>query len=115
MKVRSTLLVLVMAGTCFTLLTGCDPLTRERYEMITLNVDQQFDVEKMIGPPDYKLPGQWHYERVDKHLNVKIEFDENGVVTRKEWIDALAETWEDTQQPGDEPTYETTEIRTSEQ
>jgi len=25
MKVRSTLLVLVMAGTCFTLLTGCDP------------------------------------------------------------------------------------------
>jgi len=115
MKIRSMLLVLLAAGTCFALLTGCDPLTRERFEMITIDVDRQFDVEKMIGPPDYRLEGQWHYERIDKHLNVKVEFDESGVVTRKEWIDAMAETWEDTDDPGDEPTYETTTIRTNQQ
>lgn len=115
MIIRSTLLLSLTAGTCLVFLAGCDPLTRERYEMITLNVDTDFDVEKMIGPPDHKLPGQWHYERTDKHLIVKVEFDDNGVVTRKEWIDALAGTWEDTEDPGDEPSYETTVIRTGEQ
>lgn len=101
-------------GAALVALAGCDQLTHEHYNMITVNVDREMDVAKMIGDPDDKLPGQWHYDRPDKHLHVIIDFSDEGVVVRKQWIDAAGENWEDTREaPGDESDYESTEYRTS--
>jgi hypothetical protein len=112
MKTRLNLSVALLAGICLAGLTGCDPLTRKNYDMITLHVDGKPDVERMIGKPDHKLPSQWHYERVDKHLVVKVEFDQADLVTRKEWIDADAGEWDDTRSPsGENSDYESTTIR----
>ena len=91
---------------------GCDRLTRNHYDMIVQNVSSTDDVAKTIGDPSYKVPGQWHYERVDKHLNVIIEFNEDGVVVRKQWIDAGEGVWDDTEKPGETDAHESTTIRT---
>ncbi len=115
MKTRSNVLMSLAAVVFLGSLVGCDNLTTERYEMITVNVDKEFDVQKMIGSPDNRLGDRWHYERVDKHLNVFIDFDETGTVTRKQWIDADTQVWGDTEDPGDESSYESTKIRKSNQ
>ncbi len=112
MKTKVTFVSLLLTLGVF-FLVGCDQLTREHYEMITVNVDKEFDVDKMIGEPDSKISGLWLYEREDKHLVVKIEFDDDGVVTRKEWIDAMGGTWDDSQESGDDSVYESTTIRKS--
>ena len=92
---------------------GCeeDKLTRSRFDMITVSIDDTFDVEKMIGPPDDKVFEMWSYERVDKHLNVFIHFDEENVVARKEWHDTLNDVHFDTMEAGERPDYESTTIR----
>ena len=46
------------------------------------------DVAKALGEPTNELPWYWHYERLDPSLNVFINFNADGVVTRKQWIDA---------------------------
>jgi hypothetical protein len=107
-KAKAGVLLLGLAG----LLGGCDKLKRERFEMIRVQVDAKGDVEKLIGPPDYKLPAQWHYERDDQHLIVRVDFDDNGVVTRKQWIDAMAARWDDSQSPDKQPASESTTIKT---
>ena len=94
------------------LVGGCDKLTRAHYEMIVLNVSTTDDVARTIGPPNIKMDTNWNYERVDKHLSVIIDFSDDGVVVRKQWIDGMANQWEDTEKPGDSDTYETTQIRT---
>jgi hypothetical protein len=101
----------VLAAGALGLLVGCDKLTRNHYEMLEQNVSTTDDVQRTIGHPDYKLEGQWHYERVDKHLNVFIDFNENGVVVRKQWIDTGEREWEDTEKPGDTDKFEKTTIR----
>ena len=55
----------------------------------------QADVREALGEPDQVLADLWLYERPDKHLVVKLEFDDQGRLQRKEWIDAAGETWED--------------------
>ncbi|MCK4658489.1 MAG: hypothetical protein KAV82_03115 [Phycisphaerae bacterium] len=98
--------ILLVSGGC------ADKLTRSHFEMIELNISNTDDVARTIGDPSYKLDDQWHYERVDKHLNVIINFSDQGVVARKQWIDARGDgVWEDTQQPGDTDTHESTKIR----
>ncbi|MHC4090643.1 MAG: hypothetical protein ACYSUQ_06610 [Planctomycetota bacterium] len=93
-------------------LTGCDKLTRSRFEMIQLDHAERFDVDKTIGPPDSKLPDYWLYERVDKHLNVFIHYNEQGKVWRKEWHDTLNDDhYDSTEPPEDASSYESTEIR----
>jgi hypothetical protein len=76
-------------------LAGCDKLTREHFDQIRVRQDAQADVVRLIGPPDFKLPGQWHYEREDRHLIVRVDFDPAGIVTRKQWVDAMTSTWVD--------------------
>jgi hypothetical protein len=92
-------------------LSGCDKLTRNHYEMIQQNVSNTDDVQRTIGDPNYRVDGQWHYDRVDKHLNVIIDFNEGGVVVRKQWIDANEGVWEDTEQPGETDSHQKTTIR----
>ena len=100
----ASLFVLAAVALC-----GCDQLTRSHYEMIIVNQSTTLDVEKTLGEADYKLPDQWHYERVDDHRNVIIDFNDDGVVTRKQWVEEGE--WDDTQKPDDDDTYESTEIR----
>ncbi|MFH0980608.1 MAG: hypothetical protein V2A79_03600 [Planctomycetota bacterium] len=102
--------VILAAGTVAAV-GGCDKLTRNHYEMIQQSVSTTDDVARTIGDPSDKLPGQWHYEREDKHLNVIIDFNDQGVVVRKQWIDAMAPEWEDTEKPGETDKYESTQIR----
>ncbi|HEV8261141.1 MAG TPA: hypothetical protein VGM03_14480 [Phycisphaerae bacterium] len=101
-------------GTALLLLVGCDKLTRNHFEMIQQGVSDKDDVERTIGKPDHVLDDQWHYERVDKHLNVQVDFDERGLVSRKQWIDATTGEWSDTTTPpADQSTRESTRIRRS--
>jgi hypothetical protein len=109
---RSGFVAVLAIGLIGVGVAGCeDKLTRARFDMITINVDGKYDVEKMIGPPDDKLFDMWSYERVDEHLNVFIHFNEADVVSRKEWHDTLNDVHFDTMPPGEEPAYESTVIR----
>jgi len=94
-------------------LGGCaDKLTRAHYDMIVVNTSDKLDVDKTLGKPDTVLDDQWHYERVDKHLNVFIQFNEEGVVTRKQWVDAVSTEWDDTEPaPQDRSQGESTTVR----
>ena len=109
---RWTTCAMLLVGTLL-VLGGCaDKLTRNHYEMIVVDTSTTDDVARTIGEPNRpKLPGIWVYERVDKHLVVKIEFNDAAVVVRKEWIDAMAEEWDDTGDPGDTDNYESTDVR----
>ncbi|UCG15784.1 MAG: hypothetical protein JSV19_10860 [Phycisphaerales bacterium] len=114
MHTRSLWSLAVLVGMGVILLSGCaDKLTRTHYDMIVVNTSDKFDVEQTLGEPTYKVGDQWHYERVDKHLNVFIHFDAAGNVERKQWIDAMSSEWEDTESPPqDRPQSESTTIRT---
>jgi hypothetical protein len=107
---RSTLFIAVIASAA--MLVGCDPLTKDRFDMIRVDVSDTLDVDKTIGKPTYTLPDQWHYERPTKHLNVVIDFNKNGTVSRKQWIDANVGQWDDSQPAGDTNTKETIKIKT---
>ena len=104
-----------LAVLAFICLAGCDPLTRDRFELIQVNESTLDDVEHTIGDPSRRIPGQWQYERPDRHITVLIEHNQNDVVTRKQWIDANQAEWLDSDPPpGDTSTRETTRIRTVE-
>lgn len=76
---------LTAVGTC-TLLAGCaKELTRDHFDLIEVNVADNDLVEDLIGEPDSKGDRQWVYE--DDELTVLIDFDDDDVVTRKQWHD----------------------------
>ncbi len=103
----------MVAGCIFA--TGCnDPLQYENFSHIRQNATMQWEVEKLIGDPDQKLDNQWLYERPEKHLTALVDFDSDGTVTRKQWIDADSGVWEDSQEPGEGNTRQTIEIHRSE-
>lgn len=92
-SVCSTFLVVVAATFC-----GCaqpDRVGRENYSQVRTGVHTADDVAAILGEPDSKLADMWIYQRPDRHLNVIIEFDAKGRVARTQWVDALGETWED--------------------
>ena len=80
------------------LTTGCatpDKLTRGHFERVRVHAATQADVRELIGEPDNRLGDLWMYHRPDAHLEVMIDFDEQGRVARKQWIDAAGEQWDD--------------------
>ena len=80
------------------LLTGCgDKLTFANFSQIRQDVSTKPIVAGLIGDPDDELDNRWYYERPDKHLTVLVDFDESGYVSRKQWIDAMTATWEDSE------------------
>ena len=91
---------------------GCETLTRSRFEMISVNASTRDDVRQTLGPPSHELGERWQFERPERHLNVLIDFNENGVVTRKQWIDANTGEWTDTKPPDPNGSTESTTIRT---
>jgi len=114
MTARKLASLLVLAAGVVFLTTGCDQLTRAHFDMIEVGHAERYDVEKTIGDDHYPEVGnQWHYERVDKHLNVMIHFGDAGRVERKEWHDAMNNVHYDTATPPAESgIYESTTIRT---
>ncbi len=104
--------LLIAIGLLLLVSSGCDPLTRAHFDMIKVNVDTKSDVKELIGPPTNKLDDEWHYQRMDKHLEVFIDFNDKDVVTRKQWIGGEDEEWYDSQEKGDKPRYESHSIRT---
>jgi len=83
-------------------LHGCatpDKLTFENYSRLHERASSESEVEAAIGEPSSRLGSLWHYERPDKHLNVMIEFDNDGKIARKQWVDAMAPVWDDSSDP----------------
>ena len=106
----STCILAALGG--IVVLSGCDQLTRQHFEMIAVNHAERYDVDRTLGPASDELPDMWHYERVDKHLNVMIHFNDQGKVWRKEWHDMLHNDHYDSSQPSDDTSsYESTRIR----
>ncbi len=91
---------------------GCDPLTRNRYDLLQIDASDKTDVELSFGKPTVRHPNQWIYQRSGKHLNVIVDFDSSGRTTRKQWIDATANEWNDSEPAGDLSTRESIRIRT---
>ena len=79
---------------------GCaqkqDRLSYDNFTQIKTQVQTRDDVLAILGEPVHRLDDRFIYERPDKHLHVFVEFDDKGRVTRTQWIDALGETWHDT-------------------
>jgi hypothetical protein len=89
---------LFLGGAALLVATGCasrDKLTEQNFRQIRVNASTETDVQDLIGEPNSKLPGLWMYQRPDKHLTAMVDFDESGKVVRVQWIDALGEKWED--------------------
>ncbi|MEE9295230.1 MAG: hypothetical protein V3W34_09770 [Phycisphaerae bacterium] len=103
---------MIVAAMALTTLTGCDPLTRDRFQMIDVRTSTDVDVRYTLGQPTLRRNDQWHYQRPDRHLNVIIDFDTAGVVTRKQWIDAATGEWLDTEPSDDSKPRESTTVRT---
>ncbi len=77
---------------------GCaspDRLTHDNFRQIKVKSSTEDDVRGLIGEPSHKLIGLWTYQRPDKHLSAMVDFDDEGRVSRVQWIDALGEVWED--------------------
>ncbi len=90
---------ITLTGVLTLLLVGCaapDRLVHANYDRIQQHGSSSTQVAELIGEPDNKLGDTWLYERPDQHLTVMIDFDKDGKVERKQWIDGLRETWEDT-------------------
>ncbi len=79
-----------------------DRLLHANYLRVEPGVSTRADVRELLGEPDSQLGDLWLFNRPNKHLLVQVEFDDDGRVTRRQWIDARVEVWEDSQDPGAE-------------
>ena len=103
MKNRPNARTWFVLGLTALLAGGCQSGSRSpdaNFAQIRQNVSTEADVVALLGEPDHRLPGLWIYQKPEEHLYWKIEFDDQGRVARKERIDGLSHTWEDT---GDGP------------
>ena len=102
MKECRCLMIGLALGTA-SVLSGCaspDRLVKANYTQIQQNSSTQADVETLIGKPESKLADMWIYQRPDDHLTVLIDFDAQGRVTRKQWVDGIDGAWDDTNTHG---------------
>lgn len=75
-----------------------DRLTYDNYARVTPYQSTQGEVSSSLGEPTSRLGQQWIYERPQQHLYVFIDFDDQGRVTRKQWVDAPSGKWDDTRE-----------------
>lgn len=87
---------LLLVGACR---STPDRLTYDNYSRITQRASTQSEVSALLGEPTNRLDAQWLYERPDQHLIVFVDFDHQGRVTRKQWIDGRSGTWDDMADP----------------
>lgn len=98
MRLRS-MLAMFAAVLFVGVLSGCEnKLTRQNFEMIQLGSSTKLEVKNTLG--ENKLvrenSEQFEWEDEDQSLTVLIDFDERGHVSRKQWIDADSNVWDDT-------------------
>lgn len=98
-------------------LAGCTRFTRANFDMIEPGVDTKFDVERMLGAPEFNTTDEWYYENMDEHYAARIFFDARGRVRSKQWIAARSGEWTgenpDADPEPDEPVrYRRDEMRT---
>jgi hypothetical protein len=72
------------------LFAGCseNKLTRENYDLIVVNSSNKDEVMSCLGDKhlnDHAEMRAWEYEDMDRKLSVWFWFDDQGVVTRKQW------------------------------
>lgn len=70
-------------------IAGCaeNKLTRNRYDLIRVGSSTKDEVKAALGDQYLIDRGkEWEYDNEAKHLSVWFEFDENGVVSRKQWF-----------------------------
>lgn len=78
---------------------GCaeNKLTRHNFALIHEGKSTKLEVEKTLGEEHLIRRGsQWEYDDMDRHLTVYVDFNDRGVVTRKQWVDARTGEWDDT-------------------
>ena len=100
-KCVSRTYVLLVLGCAGLFLGACqsapDRFVHENFTMIRPQHSTQADVVALIGEPSHRLGDLWMYERPEKHLFAKIEFDESGHVVARDWIDGAEGVWEDSE------------------
>lgn len=83
------------------LVGGCastpDKVMHRNYELIRENASTRIEVGSLLGTPEHRIGDTWMYTRPEQHLTVIIDFDANGQVVRKQWVDGVQGTWEDSQ------------------
>jgi len=88
------LAVVVMVGGCA---TTPDRVMHRNYTQIRENASSRTDVGALLGTPEHTIGDTWMYTRPEQHLTVIIDFDANGLVLRKQWVDGEKGTWEDSE------------------
>jgi hypothetical protein len=106
---KPTRLLLLTPG--LILLAGCaNKLTRERFDMIRVELDGKEDVRLILGDPKADFGDEWMYDDLDRHVSAIVFFDDRGKVAGKEWMDARSSAWEG-YKSGEEPSGEERERR----
>lgn len=99
-RLRRYRLLVTLAGLAA---AGCqapaDRLNHGNFALIQPGFSTQARVQELLGNPDSRWDELWLYQRPDRHLVVQVDFDETGRVARKQWIDALGDTWDDSAEP----------------
>ncbi len=97
---------------------GCakDMVTVEHFNLIHLGTSTRTDVRATLGE-EYEDRGEhWEYERMDRHLTVFFYFDDDGTVTKKDWIDAKAGAWDSSDEdPAGEKVYDSMDSKALEE
>lgn len=88
----------VMVPALVIFLAGCETkLTRQNYNMIMVGKSTRLEVENTLGDKHRIDRGaRLEYEDMDRHLTVYVDFDEQSIVRRKQWVDAASGEWHDT-------------------
>ena len=77
------------------LTTGCkEKLTRVRYDTLQVGVDTRLNVETVLGQPDHVVGSSWRYDKHDRHLFVRFDFNDDGKVVGKSWADGNTGQWD---------------------
>lgn len=98
MRIARNSIIAVMSIMGLALFTGCatkDKLTYDNFAQVRVHAATQADVVELIGEPDSRLGDLWMYHRPNTHVEVLIDFDERGRVTRKQWVDGAGKHWHD--------------------
>ncbi|HWL92239.1 MAG TPA: hypothetical protein VNT79_01780 [Phycisphaerae bacterium] len=77
-----------LSSVVFLSLTGCakSQLTRQNYDLIRVGSSNKEEVKSALGEQHLVDRGnQWEYDDSKQSVSVWFEFDDNGVVTRKQW------------------------------
>lgn len=89
--------LLTIGSTLIGCATADHQIQYENFSRIQPHVTTRAEVVSLLGEPDHRMGDDWWmYRRPEEHLHAIVEFDENGHVSRKQWIDAEGnEVWED--------------------